>query len=341
MSEISIIVPVFKVEAILNYCIESLVKQTFRDIEILLVDDGSPDNSGVICNQWAEQDSRIRVIHQKNSGQCCARNAALDIATGRYIMFVDSDDCVDLTICEQLYALAEQYDADYTKCDALRFSDYDSIPGCPQDTGKVTVYNNEQAFQNFICAPFSYKKHFIPVVWATLFRRHLFETLRFPEGQIYEEGFVLPQIFMQANKLVHLDKSLYFYYVNPTGTMSSSLTDKGLKSLEDWKQIHFLVAERFPDLAAPSAKRWVDKYILTYEKILQSDSLDAERHYARQIEQEFSQYQKYLSPLVDKRTLNKIEAIAQGKKYYRKTIKTEKLKQKIYALGSLIRRKSV
>ena len=123
MPEISVIVPVYKVEKYLADCVQSLMEQTFQDIEIILVDDGSPDRCGVLCDKLAEKDSRIRVIHQSNQGLSCARNSGVKAAIGRYICFVDSDDLVAPDYCQVLLELLEKTDYDFSFCGVHRFPD--------------------------------------------------------------------------------------------------------------------------------------------------------------------------------------------------------------------------
>ena len=122
MINISIIVPVYNVEKYLNRCVESLVNQTLKDIEIILVDDGSPDSSPDICDEWEKKDSRIKVVHKQNGGLSSARNAGLRIATGKYVGFVDSDDDVELDMYEKLYNKATQYDVDFIVSDYIRIN---------------------------------------------------------------------------------------------------------------------------------------------------------------------------------------------------------------------------
>ena len=120
MPQVSVIVPVYKAERYLQRCVDSLVRQTLRDIEIILVDDGSPDGCPALCDQLASEDSRIRVVHKENGGLSSARNAGLCVATGKYVGFVDSDDDVELDMYEKLVQKAEQYAADFVMCDYRR-----------------------------------------------------------------------------------------------------------------------------------------------------------------------------------------------------------------------------
>ena len=327
---ISVIIPVYNVEAYLRYCVESVRSQTYPDLEILLVDDGSPDKSGSLCDAFAREDKRIRVLHQENGGQCAARNAGLDIASGEYVMFVDSDDIVRSTICEKLYALAVQHEAQLVRCSYFSFTDYATIPqGFADDTEKETCYDSQGALENFVCAPFSGRKHFIPSVCTTLFKKELFDTVRFPNGLIYEEGFVLPKIYMQCRKLVYLDARLYGYFRHPNSTMTSGFSDKGLKSLDDWKEIHELTAPVYPSLRVPTAERWINKYISLTESIRKTDGVDADGYYMNRIYSTLTEQMPYFETFLPKKTLRKLRAFLNGEEAYAAYCKREAQKEAV------------
>lgn len=138
--KISVIVPVYKVENFLDRCVESIVGQTYENLEIILVDDGSPDNCPAMCDKWAEKDGRIKVIHKENGGVSSARNAALDIVSGDYICFVDSDDWIDPGMYEFLYKNSQKYDADISCCGI--FDDYDDGTRIMEGSYYLSVYKN-------------------------------------------------------------------------------------------------------------------------------------------------------------------------------------------------------
>lgn len=177
---ISIIVPVYKVEPFLRRCVDSLVNQTYHDLEIILVDDGSPDNCGKICDEYAATDSRIHVIHKQNGGLSSARNAGLEVARGEYIAFVDSDDWVEADTYAKLYELIQQYNADIAEC-ALRFY----RPWKPerlflegQNTKSVRVFTNREALDRLYFGPQLLSDISITVC-DKLYRATLLHDLRF------------------------------------------------------------------------------------------------------------------------------------------------------------------
>ncbi len=313
---ISVIVPVYNVRPYLAMCVQSVCGQTYRALEILLIDDGSTDGSGEVCDALAAQDPRIRVIHTENGGQCAARNRGLDAAGGKYVFFLDSDDLLLPDICERLHALAIEHDAQVVRCNFFPFSDWNAIPDTArrEDSNAVRVFTPREALQNFVCAPYSARKAFIPAVWSTLFLRTLFDTVRFPEGLIYEEGFVLPKVFLQCKKLVHLDASLYAYFRNPAGTMSSASKAKGLKSLDDWREIHELLSPLlYPELQAPTAERWANKYIRTFTDLEAHPELDPDRIYRDKIVSVLREQYAHLRTLLSRETLRDVNAVRRGK----------------------------
>lgn len=201
---ISVIIPVYKVESWLDACVESVLNQTYENLEIILVDDGSPDNCGAMCDAWAEKEVRIRAVHKTNGGLSSARNAGLEVATGQYIMFVDSDDVLHPGICSRLYDAVEDTGFDIAICDAAHL-----FPGEePQyfDTDEYCPMNVPIAIQEMW-----YQKSFLPSAWAKLYRRSLWQDIRFTEGILYEDIDIMHLVFAQANDVVYVPARLYGY----------------------------------------------------------------------------------------------------------------------------------
>ena len=148
MPTISVIVPVYKVEKNIHRCVDSILGQTYADFELILVDDGSPDNCGAICDEYAAKDSRVVVIHQKNGGLSSARNAGIDIATGAYISFVDSDDYIYPNYLERLYEVLVEFDADISVCKMIEFSN--DIPQLRESNSVPKAYHNIEIC-NMLC----------------------------------------------------------------------------------------------------------------------------------------------------------------------------------------------
>lgn len=202
-AKISIIVPVYKVEPYLRKCLDSIVGQTYQNLEIILVDDGSPDNCGAICDAYAARDERIRVIHKANGGVASARNAGLDAATGDYIGWVDSDDWIERDMFECLLKGAEAYGADIVVCGRE-----DSYPDHSLSIAweQVKLLDKEQSIALLVEDDLvrSY-------LWDKLWRRKFFQNIRFPELKAFEDMAMMYQLFMRAERVACLPDILYHY----------------------------------------------------------------------------------------------------------------------------------
>lgn len=201
---ISIIVPIYKVEKYLEHCVKSILNQTVKDIEVILVDDGSPDTCGEICDRLKTEDERIKVIHKPNGGLSDARNAGIDIAEGKYIGLVDSDDYIAPTMYEKLLKALEENEADASMCYACNIYD-DDMEYKPCKEGVTEVFEGEDILE----ALFSKKLN--NFAWNKLYKRELFDNIRYPFGKIYEDLFTTYKIFGEC-KRVALDSSQMYYY---------------------------------------------------------------------------------------------------------------------------------
>lgn len=222
---ISVIVPVYKTEKYLDRCVYSIVVQTYSDYELILVDDGSPDNSGTMCDDWARKDKRIKVIHKSNGGLSSARNAGLDVATGEYVTFIDSDDVIHPEYLMYLHALCETNEADIALGRLKRFStdevehfEYESDQNTTLRTGIETLdcfFENEKEVSNYVSA------------CCKLYRRELFDSIRFPVGRLFEDEFTTYKVYYRASKIVDSERVLYYYYVNDNSiTRNLTLTKR-------------------------------------------------------------------------------------------------------------------
>ena len=219
MPEISVIVPVYKVEKYLSCCVESILNQTFEDFELILVDDGSPDNCGSICDQYAAMDCRVRVIHQQNQGLSCARNTGIDNAQGRFLCFVDSDDWVAPEYCRVLYDLLTESTADFSVCGVCRFLDGEE-PTPIESEDVVRVSNPE-----FLKLQLQRQSEF--GVWTKLFRRDLFEKIRFMPGKLNEDVIFSADLMKNCTKGVLLSRRELLYYRQRSGSIVSGQSKKG------------------------------------------------------------------------------------------------------------------
>ena len=180
---ISVIVPCYNVEEYLPKCIESILNQTYRNLEILLVDDGSPDNCGRICDEYAAKDSRIRIIHKKNGGLSDARNAALDVMTGEYVTFIDSDDYVSDDYVEYLYKIIKESGVKLSVSSYQTFVDDSSAEICTNNPLFVKIVHTNDALTGMF-----YQQIFDTSAWAKMYHRSLFsDGIRYPKGWLYED----------------------------------------------------------------------------------------------------------------------------------------------------------
>ena len=204
MPLISIIVPVYNVATCLEKTLESLYNQTYPNVEIILVNDGSTDNSGDICDQWAARDSRFRVIHQENAGPSLARNAALDIAQGEYILLCDSDDLFSPEMCSILYHNLAETDSDIAVCEFTHI-----FPDTSYDF-HITDIRTVLSPAEVVCSMW-YQTGFIPSACAKLYRRHVFASHRFTPGLFFEDIDLLHELYYCATRIVYTPSRLYGY----------------------------------------------------------------------------------------------------------------------------------
>ncbi len=244
MKKISIVVPVYNVQKYLSKCIDSLINQTYKDIEIILVDDGSLDGSGNICDAYAKKDKRIKVIHKKNGGLSDARNKGIEIATGEYITFIDSDDYVSLKYCETLYKLIKKHNAD------ISIGNYH--PFYENEIVKEKIDDNEIVMSSKEALEYLYDKDYcvtMRVAWGKLYKKELFNKIRYPKGKINEDEFVIHHLYDKTNKVVFTKSTLYYYFQRDTSIMGEKFSIKRLDALEALKErIEFFDKKGFKKL---------------------------------------------------------------------------------------------
>lgn len=240
---ISVVVPVYRVEEYLPQCIESVLAQTYQNLEIILVDDGSPDDSGAICDAYAARDSRIRVLHKENGGVSSARNAGLAAVTGELIAFVDGDDFVAPDIYERMYGCMEadeRLDVVYTACTRYPFQGQllhmDFFP-----TGTVLT-GREMAEKILIDQVTSH-------VWLGLYKRFCWEGIAFPEGRTYEDVAITYRAFRSVNCVYFLKEPLYYYRVNDTSITQTVKPKKVYDIFVAYRDRYDDSREEFPALA--------------------------------------------------------------------------------------------
>lgn len=240
MDLISVIVPVYRVEAYLDKCVQSIVDQTYRNLEIILVDDGSPDRCGEICDAWAAKDDRIIVIHTRNQGSGAARNIAINVAQGDLIAFVDGDDYIDSGMFSHLFELLVD-DVDIAECDYLTVCDNNAEFDLT-DT-KIQSLSAYDAMKEHIQGTI-----FRQVIWNKLYRRHTLDGLCFPVDKKIDDEFFTYRTIGNARKLVHSERKCYAYRQHPNSVMHTISVNKWFAGIEAKALRHEYVLARFPEL---------------------------------------------------------------------------------------------
>lgn len=239
---ISVIVPVYKVEKYLDRCVQSIVDQTYRNLEIILVDDGSPDNCGSLCDAWAAKDSRIKVIHKENGGLSDTRNAGMAIATGEYIAFVDSDDHIAPNMYQLLYERMCADRSDIAACGVEMIFEDGSPSRMLTKAGKC-VLNTAEAMEAIIAE--SWLKQ---PVWYKLYKAVLIRDIPFPAGKYHEDVFWSYRAVALAQKVSVFDTPCYFYIQRSGSIMGEGYSLKRLDAIEaKWQRMEYLEKE-FPQL---------------------------------------------------------------------------------------------
>ena len=237
--KISVIVPVYKVEIYLDKCVKSLVEQTYSNLEIILVDDGSPDRCPQICDRWKEKDNRIIVIHKKNGGLSDARNAGLEIASGDYIAFVDSDDWIDISMYEVMLRCIENEKADICAC---------GIKACYKKS-KINVPIKEIVGKSEDILTLIYEDTLYPVAaWNKLYKKECWNNFRFPVGKICEDAFTTYKLVDKADKIVQINTPLYNYRIRENSIMTSSFDAKKMDEEEAWKCNYEYMEKKYPQI---------------------------------------------------------------------------------------------
>ena len=207
---VSVIVPVYNVEAYLDNCINSVINQTYSNWELILVNDGSPDNCPAICDNFAIKDERIKVIHKENGGLSSARNAALEIYKGAYVTFLDSDDFWHINYLDIMIDLCLINDTDIAQCNFIRGIETTFLT--TKNHSSVKIFNNKEVFL----------KGFATIILcAKVYKRHLFNSLRMPIGKINEDDFTTWKTYYNSKKIAVIDRPLYYYTYNVTSIMGN------------------------------------------------------------------------------------------------------------------------
>lgn len=253
MHRISIIVPVYNAEPYLRQCVDSILTQTYTDFELILVDDGSTDHSADICDEYAEFDKRIRVLHQKNSGQAAARNLGVKNSTAEWIAFVDSDDIIHPQMLAILSNGIEKHGGRIAACDAYEAVNIPDSFYIEHQPSFTELYMNEDGLISARKLNYTFW-----IVCGKIIHRSIVEKLPFTEGRIYEDNAVVPQWLYEAEKIAVTDEKLYYYRINPEGTTKQTFSPKKLDYL--WAlecQLSFFKEKEMRKLHEMTVKQYI------------------------------------------------------------------------------------
>lgn len=280
---VSVIVPVYNSEQYLKRCVDSILSQTYRSIELILVDDGSPDNSGRICDEYAENDSRVRVIHKANAGVSAARNSGLEVASGDYATFVDSDDYIEPDMYSDMMEKVNQYNCDVVMCDCVKdFPDRSEIYSHNIRTG---FYNKEELKEEYYPHLLMMENVEYPATISNcliLFNRSKLGDLRYIVGVRYSEDLLFgAQLIYNADSFYYMKKKVYYHYcMNPTSATHKFTVDKW----NDYKKLHFEINRYFSECEDFDFSHQIDLSLLFFvynsvSNIFGADNLEKEKKF--------------------------------------------------------------
>lgn len=251
---ITVIVPVYKVENYIRNCIMSVQNQTYNNWELILVDDGSPDNCGQICDEYAAKGNRIKVIHKENGGQAQARNRGLDVCHGEYVTFLDSDDFLHLDCLSYMVGLAEKFEADIVQCDFTRGTET-TFPEMKRSEMVETLDNHSVFLQG--------KANVI--VCGKLYKKEIVNTHRIREGRYFEDDYTTWKWYYAAKKIVVSNKALYYYTENPMSTMAQHSKKPNFDFFGAYdERINFFKGTKEKDLEHCSRLQLCKSLVLSY-----------------------------------------------------------------------------
>ena len=262
---ISIIVPVYNVEKYLKKCVDSIINQTYKNIEIILVDDGSTDSSGKMCDDYKKVDKRIKVYHKKNGGLSDARNYGIDKSKAKYVGFVDSDDFITEDMYEILYNSIKKYDADISLARVIDC--YDDIPEINNTDAKDCLFNKEEAIKKVMEAE-EVSVHAV----SKLYKKELFNDLRFEVGRTTEDGIIMIELLDKCNKIAYNSSCVYYYIHRENSITTRKFNEKtGYDVIYAYEKNKKIIEEKYPDLIDIANMRLCWAHFIVLDRMAKSD----------------------------------------------------------------------
>ncbi len=274
MPLVSVIVTIYQVEDLLRQCIVSVMNQTYKNLEIILVNDGSTDGCSEICDEYAKNDKRIKVIHKKNSGQSDSQNLALGLTSGKYVTFVDGDDYILPQMVQSLYKNLIKYDCNISVCGHIRlYGDNNSYAQLTKKASRAKVIDAELALQDML-----YQKNINNNAWGKLYKRDLFDGILFPSGCINQDLGTTYKIFSKSKKIVTDCRKYYFYRQREGSVINSKFRPKRMAGLKFAKDIQNYIKMRHPRIILSAENRLFMEALFIFVQIpLFDDSFNDER----------------------------------------------------------------
>lgn len=320
--KISVIVPVYNIEKYVEKCISSIANQSYENLQIILVDDGSKDNGGKICDKYALSDIRIEVIHKQNGGLSDARNAGIDRAKGELISFIDGDDWIHPQFYELMIKALIDNDADISVCQYQQKN---------EEVFLNKKYNNLSANIVSGTEAFTDMRKILSVAWNKLYRKEIFDDISYPVGKLHEDEFVIHKILRKCNRVSVIDEPLYFYSLRDGSITSKINMNKVNDALQAYKErVDFCKSEVWTEVIPVAVRHYCDYCLSTYYNLKKNVS-DADEYDLKRIwKAESDMYYKNLECNLNE----KYQYFAKSPKSYENWIKKERIKSKIRKMFS-------
>lgn len=305
---VSIIIPVYNVEEYLKQCIDSVINQTYKNLEIWLVDDGSDDSSGRICDEYKEIDFRIKVIHKENGGLSSARNAALDLMKGKYVYFLDSDDFISLDLIETYINLFKEYNVDVVMGTFCEF--YGNINTTHiNQTNKPEKFNRSEALKLMLL-----DKKLYNAAAGPLYKSDLYKNIRFPIGILYEDYATTYYVMLKCQSVLYINDNRYYYRMRPGSIMNSKVTEKDMVILDIADKVSRDMALEYPKLEDCAIRKIMVVNLKFYSRILYA-GFDSFQNEQNRIKKTVMRYEKRFlkSGYARKSDILKLKAFKMGK----------------------------
>lgn len=263
---ISVIIPVYKVEMYLRRCVDSVVNQSYENLEIILVDDGSPDKCGEMCDQYAAEYGNVRVIHQENQGLSAARNSGIREAHGKYLGFVDSDDFISNDMYKVLFQTISSSNAEIAVGGII---DYYEESG--EKTGRfdenVSIYDSLEAIKSVLINKGNVTAHVV----TKLYKKEVFDEINFPKGKLYEDSFTIVDFLLAARKVAVINKGLYYYCHRGDSIVESPFGKRDMHLIYAWEKNRRIIMEKIPELKEEIEFRYLWSCFYLLDKIYAKD----------------------------------------------------------------------